>query len=60
MDVRSGAMHFFAQLSIYELETSLQVMKYLALLMLKQAGGAKECIVPISTSLEAKKCFSVI
>jgi len=35
-------MHFFAQLSSYEIETSLQVMKYLALLLLKQADGAKK------------------
>jgi hypothetical protein len=34
-------MHFFAQFSSYKLETSLQVMKYLALLTLKQADGAK-------------------
>jgi len=34
-------MHFFAQLSSYKLESSLQVMKLLALLMLKQADGAK-------------------
>jgi hypothetical protein len=43
---RKGAMHFLAQLSSYEIETSLQVMKYLALLLLKQADGEK-CIVPI-------------
>src|SRR6266496_4864385 len=41
-----GAMHFFAQLISYELESSLQVMKCLALLMLKQADGAKKCIAP--------------
>jgi hypothetical protein len=45
-----GAMHFFAQLSSYKLESSLQVMKILALLMLKQAGGAKKCIAPHSLS----------
>jgi hypothetical protein len=39
-------MHFFVQLSSYEIETSLQVMKYLALLLLKQADGEK-CIAPI-------------
>jgi hypothetical protein len=35
-------MHFFAQLSSSELKTSLQMTKCLALLMLKQAGGAKK------------------
>jgi hypothetical protein len=35
-------MHFFAQLSSYNLESSLHVMKLLALLMLKQADGAKK------------------
>jgi hypothetical protein len=33
----------FAELSSYELKVSLQVTKYLVLLMLQQAGG-KKCI----------------
>jgi hypothetical protein len=36
----------FAELSSYELKVSLQVTKYLALLMLQQAGGTKVHRVP--------------
>jgi hypothetical protein len=41
-----GAMHFFAQLSSSEHKMSTQVRKYLALLMLKQADGAKNASHP--------------
>jgi hypothetical protein len=34
-------MHFFAQLSNYVLKTSLRVLNYLALHLLKQADRAK-------------------
>src|SRR5207248_3454445 len=39
-------MQFFAQLSSYELGTSLQVMKRLVSHVLKQVDGAKNCITP--------------
>jgi hypothetical protein len=48
---------FFAQLSSYKLESSLQVMKILALLMLKQAGGAKKASHPIHFHLVFAICL---
>ena len=52
-----GCDAFFAQLSSYKLESSLQVMKILALLMLKQAGGAKKASHPIHFHLVFAICL---